>query len=478
MPDTDIALMAHLIRRAGFGATRDELEARAAQGYEATVEELVFPDEHLPPWEDEDIFLRYHGDVANTIHPDSMAMYWVYRMVNTNRPLEEKMALFWHGIFATAFSKVNQPNVLQRQIDMFRAHGLANFRDLLIELSKDPAMIYWLDNINNHRGAINENYGRELLELFSMGIGNYGEEDVKEASRAFTGWTIRNATLHDTRVVMDSFWPYGRLGWQFEYRDNDHDDGEKSFLGHSGNFGGEDIIEIICKEPATASFFARHLYNFFVADEPQVPSWGTVPPRDPEAIKTLTDAFFEHDYDIGSVLRLLFNSDFFKDALFAKVRSPAELVAGTVRLAGGHRFPSAGDIALGMKSADMGQSLLNPPSVEGWHTGAEWVTSGSLVDRVNFAVAQLADLECPGVRGIIEKIRAYGERLSPEDLVDACLDLMGPLTLEQRTRRELVAQAQARGELRFGSEGDERISAERVQEMMQLIVSTREYQLV
>ena len=207
-----------------------------------------------------------------------------------------------------------------------------------------------------------------------MGVGNYTEVDVRQASRAFTGWTIRDAKFHSVRQAQDSVWPYGRLDWQFEYRAEDHDNGEKTFLGHTGNFNGEDIVDIICKQPATPRFIARHMYTFFVADEPQIPAWETVPPRDPEAIEMLADAYVSSNYEIRSMLRTLFNSDFFKQARFARVKSPAELVIGTVRMAGGHRFPEPSDLDVMLKMADMGQKLVDPPSVEGWHTGTEWIT--------------------------------------------------------------------------------------------------------
>ena len=477
MSTQGIAQMAHLMRRAGFGATRDELETYVAKGYEATVEELLHPENAPPSLEDEDVVRRYHAD-QNSLHLlESCQAYWLYRMVNTRRPLEEKMALFWHGIFATGYTKLNHPKAILKQVDMFRRYGLGSFHTLLLQLSRDPAMIFWLDNKDNHGNAVNENYGRELLELFSMGVGNYTEDDVRQCSRAFTGWTIRNAPYHAARNVRDSVWPYGRLDWQFEYRDDDHDDEEKSFLGIRGAFNGEDIIDIVCRQPATARFIARHLYSFFVADEPQVPAWQKVPPRNPKAIDTLADAFVRHEYDIRSVLRILFSSDFFKSAAFAKVKSPTELVVGTVRLTGGHSFPAVEDINLALKAGFMGQQLLDPPSVEGWHTGVEWVDTGSLVDRINFAVDQLGDVDKPGVRDIVERVAAQRDPMSPKDLVDTCLDLIGPISVSEGTRNQLVAHAAAGGELSFGSEDEARSSAERIVGMLQLIVPTREYQL-
>ena len=224
MADQDVDLMAHLLRRAGFGASRDEIEAKLAQG----------------------------------------------------------------------------------------------FQDLLLLLSTDPAMIYYLDNCESHKDAVNENYGRELLELFSMGVGmdgefNYTEDDVKACARAFTGWNI---------APDPPFWPYGRSLWEFCYDPTDHDDSEKTFLGETGRFNGEDIIDIICKQPATARFISRKLYDFFVADEPPVPAWRQTEPRDMAAIKMLEKAYFDSGYEIKAMLQTLLKSDFFKSepVRFARIQ--------------------------------------------------------------------------------------------------------------------------------------------------------------
>jgi uncharacterized protein (DUF1800 family) len=182
---TDLELMGHLFRRAGFSATRDELESALAEGYEATVDRLLQPE--AVPDLDLDLAFRFYPDMKEARDIDITQSFWLYRMINTRRPLQEKMALFWHGLFATAFNKSNHPEMVQRQIDLFRRHCLDDFRIILLELSKDPAMIFWLDNQENTKEVNNENYGRELLELFSMGIGNYTEDDVKDCARAFTG---------------------------------------------------------------------------------------------------------------------------------------------------------------------------------------------------------------------------------------------------------------------------------------------------
>ena len=465
MPDRDdIALMAHLMRRAGFGATREELEARVAIGYEATVEELIHPENQ--PSIDEDIMYRYMPGFNGFAALANNAADWIYRMINTSRPLEEKMALFWHQLFATGNNKVDNAPELTQQIAVFRWHGLGSFRDLLVELAKNPAMIFWLDNNGNHKGAINENWGRELLELFSLGVGNYSEDDIKETSRAFTGWTIppKIPTL-----------PFGRFYWSFEYKPEDHDGGEKTFLGQTGRFNGDDIIDIIVKQPAAPRFLARHLYNFFVADEVQVPSWNITPPKDSEAIETLVQAYNQTGGDIRSILRVLFNSDFFKNARFARVKSPAELVVGTARMAGNFNGPRPGFTSLAVECAYQGQELLNPPSVESWHTGSEWIDGGALVRRVNFAAGLLGDTTLPGVRSMVQHIKDQGP-LSPEQFLDQCLEVVGPLEVGEFTRRGLLEQAQEGGEMRWNTEQECSASEKRIGVLLALIAASRDYQ--
>ena len=468
MANNDLALMAHLMRRAGFGATREELEARVTKGYEATVEEMLNTESASPAnqWS----LLRYH---PGALYPGGMPpmghVNWMFHMLNTGRPLEEKMALFWHQVFATGNAKVDGYTDMLEQIAMFRRHGMGNYHNLLVELAKNPAMIFWLDNNENHKYAINENWGRELLELFSMGVGNYTEDDVREASRAFTGWTM---------AAKIPRFPYGRFLWpNFEYKAEDHDGGEKSFLGHMGRFNGEDIIDIIVQQPSSARFIARHLYNFFVADEPQVPSWSVQSPGDPEAVNILAMAFTESKYELRPVLRTLFNSDFFKEARFTKVKSPAEVVVSTCKLVGGQEFPRYGFSQLALQTTYMGQDIMNPPSVEGWHTGQEWINSGSLMSRINFAADLVGDTSLPGVQSIINRLRAQGD-LTPEAVVDGCLDLVGPLEVEPKTRHHLIQQAEESGGLHWGTEEAKEASTKKVADILQLIVAIREYQFV
>ena len=472
MADQDIALMAHLLRRAGFGATRKDLEAYVDKGYEATVEELLHPED--APDLEYDLLERYMEEWHDRSATDACRQLWFYRMITGERPLQEKMALFWHGILCTGDTKVQHGRMTAAQVEMFRDKGMGKLETLLLELARDPAMGFFLDNWMSHKGSINENFGRELLELFSMGVGmdgqpNYSEDDVKECSRAFTGWTY---TGHIPR------YPYGRYSWQFQYDPEDHDDGEKTFLGQTGNWNGEDIIEIIGNQPSTARFICRHLYNFFVADEPQVPQWTMTPPADQEAIKMMEEAYFENDHDIRAVLRVLFNSDFFKNSRFTRVKSPVELVASIVRQSG--YFDDGFKMGIGpiaYEAAYMGQDLYEPPTVEGWHYGREWIDSGTLVERINWAAEWVGQTDLPGFKDIVDRLSDRGE-MSPREFVEGCLDLMGPIDVVDETMTGLVAFAEEGGPIRNGTE-EERIDfARRVGQMLQMIVSTQDFQFV
>ncbi|RKU07107.1 hypothetical protein C6502_17695 [Candidatus Poribacteria bacterium] len=460
MSNADVALTAHLMRRAGFGTTLTELDEYVKKGYENVVEDLV-DIERCPPV-DEDILDRYFGGSEGGYRNT-----WMFRMINSPRPLEEKMALFWHHVFATGVGKNQHILASALQIDMLRRVGLSNMREILLELSKDPAMIFWLDNNENRKGEPNENYGRELLELFSMGVGNYSEDDIKDCSRAFTGWTFTQPP---------PLYPQGYYPAHFVFIEDEHDNGEKTFLGHTGNLNGDDIIDIIVQQPACAKFISRHLYNFFVADEPQVPSWNVTPPQDPEAIDTLSNAFLESGGDIRHVLRTLFNSDFFKEARFKKVKSPTELVTGILKLVGTHQQPELGMAKYPGATALMGQELLNPPTVEGWHTGREWIDGGTLTERINFSVGELSDPSKPGIEQIISRLKSNGSALSPDEFVDRCLEMVGPLDVGETTRESLTRFAASQGDLNIGADDAEEENNARVVRMLQLIVSSREYQ--
>ena len=434
MADENIALMAHLLRRSGFGASRDEIEAKAALGYQQTLDDLLAPEsqENI----EEDLLFRYNPSYWQSAAIENNVQAWLYTMINTPRQLQEKMALFWHMIFCAGHSKIDSGYEMGVMISMFREHGMGNFRDLIYRLSTSPGMMYYLDNTESHQTALNENYGRELLELFSLGAGkdeelNYSEDDVKACARAFTGWN--NAPAYPP-------FPYGRSPWEFRFDPADHDGGEKTFLGETGAWNGDDILDIICKQPATARFLARHLYNYFVADDVQIPAWRLTPPQDLDLIQAMEKTYFDSGYDITEMLRVLFNSEKFKSesVRFAKVKSPAEVVAGTLRMVEEHREIKLGLFQHSQEPKYMGMDLMNPPTVEGWHTGREWIDSGTLVERINYASELLGNTELPGVKGLINRLMSRGDSLSPETFVDGCLDLIGPITVDDGTRSELV----------------------------------------
>ena len=477
MSNSDVELIAHLMRRAGFGAPRDQLHAHTAKGYEATVEDLLGPGAEQRMGDD--LIRRFQPELSGMLNQNSSGPNWLYRMATTSAPLQEKMNLFWHGIFATGYPKVIHGKALSDQIRMFRRYGLGSFQTLLLELSKAPAMIIWLDNQDNHKGAINENFGRELLELFSMGVGSYTETDIQECARAFTGWTIANREYMELRSQRDSDWPYGRISWHFEYRPEDHDDGEKEFLGQRGNFNGEDVIGIICQQDATARFISRHIYSFFVADEPGVPQWPYTPPADEQAIEQLTQVYFDSNYSITEMLRALFNSDYFKSesSWYTKVKSPVELVVGVARLTGEFDRPRREVMDRYFRAIYMGQALNNPPSVEGWHQGADWLDTGTVVERVNFATQQLGDASKPGVQAMIDRIALQSEQVgTPESLVEACLDQVGALTVSDDTLTELVEFASIGGEDSLASDSPDGEARQRIVEVLQMVAATQVFQ--
>ena len=472
--DNDIGLIAHLMRRAGFGANREQIGMHANAGYQNTVEALLNPGEEDRM--DDHLIRRFHPELSGMMGPNAPGQNWLYRMATTSAPLREKMALFWHGIFATGYAKVIHGKALSDQTRMFRTFGMGSFKDLLIQLSKDPAMIIWLDNQDNHNGAINENFARELLELFTMGVGNYTERDIKECARAFTGWTIANREYMELRSQRDSDWPYGRIAWHFKYHPEDHDDGEKEFLGQRGRFNGEDIIHIICQQEATARFISRHLYSFFVSDEPPIPEWRYTPPTNPEAIDELTRVYFDSSYDISAMLRALFNSSYFQsqDSWYSKVKSPVELVAGVLRLTGEFNRPRREIIDRYFQASYMGQFLNNPPSVEGWHQGTDWLDTGTLVERVNFASQQIGDSTKPGIQAMIERIASTPNNVaSPENLISVCLEEMGVISVEEDTMRVLIDFASQGHDqpINASNDGSQKISA-----ALQMVASTKEFQ--
>ncbi len=270
----------HLLRRAGFGATPDEVQQYADKGIPATVDELVEYDR--TPDDLDATLSKLQGDLLDMHNLEDVQTWWIYRMANTRRPLQEKMTLFWHGHFATAQYKVNNARFMHDQNETFRQHALGNFKDLTMAVAKDPAMLIWLDGATNHKGAPNENFARELMELFTLGIGNYSEDDVHAAARAFTGWNLN----YQQGV--------------FAFNKNQHDDGPKTFRGISGPLDGTDVIANVVADAATAKRLAGKLFSFFAYDNP-----------DPGVIQPIADLYLASNYEIKPVVKAILLSDAF-----------------------------------------------------------------------------------------------------------------------------------------------------------------------
>ena len=357
-PISERARIAHLLRRAGFGAGEAELDEYAALGFEASVERLVNPERVA-----DDLDERLAALKPDYTRLADIQRAWLFRMVHTKRPLQEKLALIWHNHFATANAKVNAPILMWQQYELFRSRGLGPFGELVGAVSRDPAMLLWLDGNANRTASPNENYGRELLELFTLGIGNYTEDDVQAAARAFTGWSVRAQRDPATNRV---------TGAQVAFHPAQHDGGVKTFLGRTGAWTGEEIVGIILEQPACAAFVARTLFGAFAWDRPD------------EATVAPYAAFLRRTgYDIRATLRALFLSPAFSSerAYRAKIKSPAELVAGALRTLGVEDVPR--EALPSMRR--MGQELFNPPNVGGWTSGTGWISTSGLLERFNFA---------------------------------------------------------------------------------------------
>ncbi len=349
--DQQRQLISHLLRRAGFGATPTELDQYVQLGYDGSVDQLLNYDQSADDYPSFDI----SAETANRRRSVAdLQLWWLNRILTTKRPLQEKMTLFWHGHFATAASKVNRLGWLYNQNLLFRQHALGAFPALLSEISKDPAMMFWLDSQTNRKGSPNENYAREVMELFTMGIGTYTEQDVKEGARALTGWVIRR-DADNSQFVPARF-----------------DDGVKNFLGHSENLGLDDVVSILASSPDTARFIGRKLARFFISDAP-----------DDATLGAIANTYTSTSGDMKAVMRTVLTSDAFKNpaGFMDKIASPTEYVVTNLKLLGAK---SVDQTVLGAMRS-MGQELFNPPNVAGWPGGSAWLNTDTIFTRLNFA---------------------------------------------------------------------------------------------
>ena len=452
----------HLLGRAGFSGTPEDVRRLADMTPEEAVSALVdyedVPNDHLPPFEhsgfwDETLmhfppsrpaatdraltrgesmgvrvkpeFVNRHVQPvsdrffywlrASTLETRRVGYWWAERMLDTGRPLEEKMALFWHGHFATAQNKVRDYRKMLLQVETFERHATGNFGELLVAVARDPGMLYYLDAGVNVKGAANENFAREVMELFTMGVGNYTEQDVREAARAFTGWNFLNL--------------------DFVVNADQHDDGSKTFLGRTGNFDGVDVLRIILEQPVTAEHIASKIYRFFVREAPS-----------PALQAELGAVLRDNRYELKPLLRTIFLSrDFYSEAAYgAHVKGPVEYVITMLKQLGAPDVPGVPDF--NRTTIALGQHLLNPPSVAGWAQGRSWITPALLQERGNVAFEYLfpdvidfkdPNFLAPGGDGLVGERLRSGYDFGAAIAIDGDPDRMTAFDLAALERDEL-----------------------------------------
>jgi uncharacterized protein (DUF1800 family) len=402
--ETERSRVAHLLRRAGFGSTEAELQAYTALGFQQALEQLL----NYERVDDSAVEQRVASIQVDRRNVELARLSWMTRMLYTRRPLQEKMVLFWHTHFATASSKVRGADTMLQQIQLFRDNGLGNFESLLQQVTRDPAMLIWLDNNQNRKGRPNENYAREVMELFTVGIGNYTDADVKEAARAFTGYTANRAG-------------------QFVFNPDQHDDGDKTFLGVTQNWDANDILAALVRNPATARFLTTKLFRFFVYDNP-----------DPATIDRLANTYTSSGFDIRAVMRDIFSGPEFlsEQAFRGNVKQPIELVIGSLKALDvqtiGPDLPQA--------TRRMGQDLLNPPDVSGWKGGDNWISATTVLERFNFA-DRLAATRAPDQPYFVDvagQLDRHNLHTTP-DIVDYYLDLLVDGAATPEARQALIS---------------------------------------
>lgn len=407
----------HLLRRAGFGYSPEELHEYVALGLPGTIDRLLNPERV-----DDAAAEAAAGAFREKAIQDRQALLstWHARLVLTKRPLQEKLTYFWHDHWATGIRKVNAPSYMLVQNEAIRAGALGKFRDLAMAMTRDPAMMIWLDNRDNVAKAPNENFAREFLELFTLGEGRlYTEKDVKEAARALTGWRVTAA-----KVNPDDNFPVA-TGVVFMPRQ--FDAGTKTFLGQTGKLGDEDIVRIVTSKRECADYIGEKLWRFFAVPNPTA-----------AMIQRTTDAYFANDTSIREMLRVILTSEeMYSEAAYRwRIKSPVEHVVNATRAFGlTDRVPR-----IARDTQSEGQALFDPPSVAGWNWGEAWVNSNTLLARANFAndvtrrgkPGQLMNLDAAAL------LQANNAGRTAEAAVDFALDLLVGGDVDRATRATLI----------------------------------------
>ena len=400
-------LAAHLFRRAGFGANSSELASAVEQSPTEVVAGMVARNQ-------EDSAFRTSADaLAEAIlasgNPKELSAAWVYRMLRTPNPLQEKLTLFWHGHFATSAEKVRDARMMWRQNQLLRENALGNFAPLVQAISKDPAMLVYLDSTSNRKAHPNENYAREVMELFCLGEGHYTENDVQELARCFTGWEIKNDRFRKNRYQ--------------------HDPGEKSILGQAGEFGGEDGVQIVLRQKAMPEFICRKLARFFICDEPELTD---------ALIEPLARTMRENDLEMAPVVSQILSSNLFfsEHSIGRKIKSPVEFMVGTLRtleVSGNTRV-----IAEGLLQT--GQGLFYPPSVKGWDGGRTWINSSTLLARANLMEKFLHDENTKFGGGSLADYVMSCDVKVPDEVLPWLCDLTMATSPSEAAQKQLMQQ--------------------------------------
>lgn len=456
----DDRLAAHLLRRAGFSGTPDEIARLAAMSPHDAAESLIhFPDtsNFAPPPSVMDYPdlrpVAFKGmddmakrDAARARRQEAVGNilalqeWWLNRMLTTPAPLQEKMTFVLHGHFTTAaIEKGVWPNLVLAQNQLFRQYVLGNLHDLTLAVSRDPGMLLYLDNAENNKSHPNENYARELMELFTLGIGNYSEEDVRQSARAFTGWTI------------------DRQSGEFTFNERVHDDGSKTFLSRTGNFDGAAIVDIIYQQRAAETFWATTLLSAFVYNDPE-----------PELVDAFANVISRNKFELAPSMSVLLRSNVFYSprAYRALVKSPVEFVIGA------HKQLGLKQIVAGTPAAlrAMGQILYYPPNVAGWPGGANWLTSQMLIARENF-IAKMVNAPDMTQSTWMAQVPMDANRASKE-LVDTILQGDAP----SQAYAQLIAYLNGSGTSALGTLSAENYD-ERVRGAAYLTMAMPAYQL-
>ncbi len=407
----DRRLASHLYRRAGFSANSETLDQAVRQGPHQTVAQLLDAPGHSGAFDDE--MQRFAKLTLAAGNSEQLSGWWLHRMRHTPCPLLEKMTLFWHGHFATSAAKFRDPNLIFQQNELLRRHALGDFADLVQGIARDPAMLVYLDSATNRKNHPNENFAREVMELFCLGPGNYTEQDIQQLARCFTGWEVQHGV--------------------FQFNPYQHDTGVKTVLGKSGPFDGDDALQIILEQPAAAEFICAKLVRFFVSDEPEIPR---------EYIVPLALRFREQKLAIASVVETILGSRLFysQSSVGCKVRSPVELGIGLLRALDA----SANMVQLAQRLRELGQLPFFPPNVKGWDGGRTWIDSSSLLGRASLVrrILENSETRFDGV-ALDEYLDRYGLKSSAA-IVDWLSELLLAVPPASDVRSQLIERLESR----------------------------------